>query len=62
MRRMREDVNKETHSNALGVSVQECECCGHPKHGLYCDTRTEMSNGAMDICLCDAGYVKRFGD
>lgn len=34
MRRMREDVNKETHSNALGVSVQECECCGHPKHGL----------------------------
>jgi hypothetical protein len=52
-------MKRESLINPRGTDfVPACEGCGHPPHGLFCDTRTEVSNGDMDICLCEAGYGK----
>jgi hypothetical protein len=52
-------MKREILINPRGTDfVPACEGCGHPPHGLFCDARTEMSNGDKDICLCEAGYGK----
>lgn len=52
-------MNEETHANIKGVNVQECDDCGLPKHGLFCDTRTELSNGGKDVCLWRGGLPQK---
>jgi len=44
---------------ALYGPEKGCEGCGHPEHGIFCDTRTEMSNGDKDVCLCETGYISK---
>ena len=39
-------MKREILINPRGTDfVPSCEGCGHPPHGLFCDTRTEASNG-----------------
>ena len=53
-------MKREILINPRGTDfVPSCEGCGHPPHGLFCDTRTEASNGEKDICLCESGYISK---